>query len=54
LVTFFIGFGGGLGPFLAGYMYDHFGSYRHIWLFNIVILLCVTITILSLKTGKNE
>jgi sugar phosphate permease len=52
LVTFFIGVGGSVGPFLAGYMYDHFGSYRHVWLFNIVLLLVVTMAVLSLKTKK--
>jgi MFS family permease len=52
LVTFFIGIGGSVGPFLAGYMYDHFGSYRHVWLFNIVILLGVTTAVLSLKPKK--
>jgi len=53
LVTFFIGAGGSIGPFLAGYMYDRFGSYGHVWLFDIVILLCVTTAILLLKPKKS-
>ncbi|NLN61050.1 MAG: MFS transporter [Deltaproteobacteria bacterium] len=53
LVTFFIGLGGSIGPFLAGYMYDRFGAYRHVWLFNIVLLLVVTTAILVLKK-KNQ
>jgi sugar phosphate permease len=52
LVTFFIGVGGSVGPFLAGYMYDQFGSYRHVWLWNIVILMGVTMAVLSLKSKK--
>lgn len=52
LMTFFIGVGGSIGPFLAGYMYDHFGSYSHVWLFNIVLLVMITMVVLSLKTKK--
>lgn len=53
LVTFFIGVGGSVGPFLAGYMYDRLGSYSHVWLFNIGLLLAVTLTVLLLKTKKD-
>ncbi len=52
LVTFFIGFGGSIGPFLAGYIYDRCGSYSYVWLFNIALLLAVTLAILLLKTKK--
>lgn len=54
LVTFFIGVGGSVGPFLAGYMYDRFGSYSHVWMFNIGLLLAVTLTVLLLKTKKSK
>jgi MFS family permease len=52
LVTFFIGAGGSIGPFLAGYIYDRFGAYNYVWLFNIALLLAVTTAVLSLKPKK--
>jgi sugar phosphate permease len=52
LMTFFIGVGGSIGPFLAGYMYDHFRSYSYVWLFDIVLLIVISIAVLSLKTRK--
>ncbi|MBN1545193.1 MAG: MFS transporter [Syntrophaceae bacterium] len=53
LVTFFIGVGGSIGPFWAGYMYDHLGSYSAVWLFNIALLAAITLAVLLLKTKKN-
>lgn len=52
LLTFFIGIGGAIGPVLGGFIYDHFGSYRYLWLINIFVLSCVALAILTLKKGK--
>lgn len=52
LLTFFIGVGGAIGPVLGGIIYDHFGSYRYLWLINIFVLSCVALAILTLKKGK--
>jgi MFS family permease len=52
LLTFFIGVGGAIGPVLGGFIYDHFGSYRYLWLINIFVLSCVALAILTLKKGK--
>lgn len=52
LLTFFIGVGGAIGPVLGGIIYDHFGSYRYLWLINIFVLSCVGLAILTLKKGK--
>ena len=52
LLTFFIGIGGAIGPVLGGFIYDHFGSYRYLWLINIFVLSCIAVAILTLKKGK--
>lgn len=52
LLTFFIGVGGAIGPVLGGVIYDHFGSYRYLWLINIFVLSCIAFAILTLKKGK--
>jgi MFS family permease len=52
LITFFIGIGGAIGPVLGGFIYDHFGSYRYLWLINIFVLSCISLAILTLKKGK--
>ncbi len=52
LLTFFIGTGGAIGPVLGGFIYDHFGSYRYLWLINIFVLSCIALAILTLKKGK--
>jgi MFS family permease len=52
LLTFFIGVGGAIGPVLGGVIYDHFGSYRYLWLINIFVLSCIALAILTLKKGK--
>ncbi len=52
LLTFFIGVGGAVGPVLGGMIYDHFGSYRYLWLINIFVLSCIALAILTLKKGK--
>jgi len=51
-LTFFIGIGGAIGPVLGGFIYDHFGSYRYLWLINIFVLSCIAVAILTLKKGK--
>jgi OFA family oxalate/formate antiporter-like MFS transporter len=48
-LTFFVGIGGGIGPLLAGQIYDRFGSYAYAWRINIAILVVVTFAILWLK-----
>lgn len=52
LLTFFIGIGGSIGPILGGFIYDHFGSYRYLWMINIFVLISIAIAILTLKKGK--
>jgi MFS family permease len=52
LLTFFIGIGGSIGPILGGFIYDRFGSYRYLWLINIIVLTGIAIAILTLKKGK--
>lgn len=52
LVTFFTGIGGSIGPIWGGFIYDHFGTYRYLWLTNIIVLACIAIAILTLKKGK--
>jgi MFS family permease len=52
--TFLIGIGGSIGPFWAGYMYDHFQSYHQVWIFNIVMLICISGTILLLQSRKSD
>jgi MFS family permease len=52
LLTFFICAGGSIGPVLGGFIYDHFGSYRYLWLINIFVLGCISIAILTLKKGE--
>jgi MFS family permease len=52
LLTFFIGVGGSIGPILGGFIYDHFGSYRYLWIINIIVLCCIAFAILTLKKGK--
>lgn len=51
LITFFIGFGGSIGPVLGGLIYDRTGSYLHVWQFDIVVLVGVALLILTLKPG---
>jgi MFS family permease len=52
LLIFFIGVGGSIGPILGGLIYDHFGSYRYLWIINIVVLIFVAAAILTLKKGR--
>ena len=54
LVTFFIGVGGSLGPFLAGYIHDRCGSYDGVWLSNVFLLLAVTVAVLRLQPKENH
>lgn len=52
LLTFFVGFGGSIGPILGGIIYDHFGSYQHLWEINIAVLAVICVVTLTLKKGK--
>jgi MFS family permease len=54
ILTFFIGIGGGIGPFVGGLIYDRFGSYTYVWQANIVILVGAALLILVLKPRKND
>ena len=53
LLTFFIGVGGGIGPILGGFIYDHFGYYLYLWIINIIVLNCIAAGILTLKKGEH-
>ena len=48
-VTLFLGIGGGIGPFLAGMIYDAFGSYAFVWRAEILVMIFVAGCILTLK-----
>ena len=48
-VTLFLGIGGGIGPFLAGMIYDAFGSYAFVWQADILVMIFVAGCILTLK-----
>jgi MFS family permease len=48
-ITLFLGIGGSIGPYLAGLMYDRFGSYTYVWQVDIVIMIFVAAYILTLK-----
>lgn len=52
LMTFFIGIGGSVGPILGGLIYDQTGSYKYLWLINIVVLVLISSAMLTLKKGK--
>lgn len=49
LIFFTAGLGGSLGPMLAGFIYDHYGSYAHAWQINLLALVLVALLILKLK-----
>jgi MFS family permease len=51
-LTFFIGFGGSIGPILGGIIYDKFGSYQYLWEINVALLAVISIIILTLKKEK--
>jgi MFS family permease len=52
LLTFFIGLGGSIGPFLGGFIYDFAGSYGYLWIINIIVLIFITLAMLTLKKGR--
>jgi MFS family permease len=55
LLTFFtVGVAGSVGPLLGGVIYDRTGSYRTVWVFNLVILVAAAVLILALRRGKGE
>ncbi len=47
-LTFFMGMGGGIGPFMGGLIYDLSGSYTYVWQANIVILVGCALLMLRL------
>ncbi|MDD5712333.1 MAG: MFS transporter [Smithellaceae bacterium] len=50
LLTFFAaGLGGGLGPILCGYIYDHTGSYSWAWYLILSLLVFVSLLVLTVK-----
>ena len=49
LIFFTTGIGGGMGPLIGGLIYDAFGTYTFAWLFNVVMLLTVSLLILTIK-----
>jgi MFS family permease len=52
LLTFFtVGVAGSAGPLLGGLIYDRAGSYRAVWLFNLVMLVMAAVLILALRRG---
>ena len=56
-LTFFMGMGGGIGPFMGGLIYDWSGSYTYVWQANIVILVGCAFLMLGLAprvTGTRE
>jgi MFS family permease len=54
MLTFFVGIGGGIGPFIGGLIYDRFGSYAYVWQANVVILSVCSLLILLLKPGEAD
>jgi MFS family permease len=55
LLTFFtVGVAGSVGPLLGGVIYDRTGSYRTVWVFNLVILVAAAVLILALRRGTGE
>ncbi len=52
-ITLFLGIGGGLGPFLAGMIYDASGSYAFVWQADILVMIFVTGCILTLKQKES-
>ncbi|MCX5833788.1 MAG: hypothetical protein NTV99_04625, partial [Deltaproteobacteria bacterium] len=52
LLTFFtVGVAGSVGPFRGGLIYDRAGSYRTVWVFNLVFLIIAAVLILALRRG---
>jgi len=49
LIFFATGIGGGMGPLIGGLIYDTFGTYTFAWLFNLIMLLTVSLLILTIK-----
>lgn len=54
MIFFTAGLGGSLGPVLAGYIYDRFGSYAYAWQINILALVLVAVFILRLKPRDSQ
>ncbi len=52
MLTFFIGLGGSVGPYLAGLIYDHCGSYDLVWQASIGVLAIVSFLLFFLKRDR--
>jgi MFS family permease len=52
LNLFVVGFGGFLGPFIGGLIYDSTGSYRYAWGLNLLLLILAGAGILTLKPER--
>jgi len=52
-ITLFLGIGGGVGPFLAGMIYDASGSYAFVWQADILVMIVVAGCILTLKRKQS-
>ena len=49
LTCFTVGVAGSVGPLLGGLIYDRTGSYRTVWVFNLIILVIAAVLILALR-----
>jgi len=54
MLTFFIGIGGGIGPFFGGLIYDWYGSYTYVWQTNAAVLVGCSFLILLLRPGSRN
>ena len=54
MLTFFIGIGGGIGPFFGGLIYDRYGSYTYVWQTNAAVLVGCSFLILLLRPGSRN
>jgi MFS family permease len=54
MLTFLIGLGGSVGPYLAGLIFDHYGSYDLVWQASIGVLLLVCLLLAILKKEKSR
>lgn len=52
MMVFIVGIGGSAGPFIAGFIFDRYGSYDLVWLAGIVILAAVCILLATLRRGR--
>jgi len=50
---FVMGIGGGLGPLIGGFIFDAFGTYTYVWLFNMVALIIVSFFMMALRKSES-